>query len=178
VTLRRLQIVEFVLLQCGWFAAVLGGAAGREWLGPIVVTAALAVHLTLSPAPRRDLRTIVPIALLGVATDGIQVAAGVLSFPEAELAVGPLPLWIVALWPLFGANFHSTLAWLRERPRFAALLGAVGGPPGYVAADRLGALELSQPLGVALPALAAAWAVALPVGVLVARRNDPVGATA
>lgn len=166
------RILDFVLLQAGWFACVLGAATGHSWLGPAVVTLAVALHMTVTPRRGRDARTLLAVVLLGVSFDLVQVACGVLAFPGGAPRLGPLPLWFIVLWPLFGFNFHTTLAWLQQRPGVAALLGAAGGPPGYVAADRLGALELTQPLTVAIPALAAAWAVILPAGVLIARRNE------
>ena len=173
----KLKVLDFVLLQAGWFACVLGAAHQLYWLGPAVVAIGLALHMAFTPAPLRDLRTLCAVVVVGVLADLLMVACGVLTFPGNAPRLGPLPIWILVLWPLFGSNFHTTMGWLRNRLGLAAVLGAVGGPPGYVAADRFGALELGQPLTVALPALAAAWAVALPLGVLIARRNDPDGTT-
>jgi hypothetical protein len=63
------------------------------------------------------------------------------------------------------------MAWLKGRPWLAAFAGAVGGPLAYLAGERLGGLEMSDPL-LALGAQALGWAVLLPVLVHLATRLD------
>ncbi|MHC5212468.1 MAG: DUF2878 domain-containing protein [Planctomycetota bacterium] len=171
----RLKVIDFVLLQVGWAACVFGAAAGHAWLGPIGVAVIVALHLALSPHAMRDLLTAAAISVPGVLADSAQVALGVVAFPEGP-QLGVLPVWIVALWPLFGSTFHSVLGWLHHRLPLAAALGAVGGPPGYFAAERLGALELPHTAAVSFASLALAWACVMPLGLWIARRfagHDP-----
>jgi hypothetical protein len=63
---------------------------------------------------------------------------------------------------LFATTLNVSLRWLRGRPLLGALLGAVGGPLAYLAGAKLGGIELLEP-ALALSALAAGWALLLPL---------------
>ena len=41
------KVINVVLFQAAWFAAVLGAARGMLWLGPLSMIPVLAVHLAL-----------------------------------------------------------------------------------------------------------------------------------
>ena len=49
------KLINFLLFQIGWFAAVLGAAHGAPWLGVVVVPLVLGLHLALSPDWRPEL---------------------------------------------------------------------------------------------------------------------------
>lgn len=42
------KLINIVLSQAAWFAAVLGAAKGMPWLGPLALLPVLAVHLALA----------------------------------------------------------------------------------------------------------------------------------
>ena len=169
---RALKLLDLVLLKAGWVACVVGAAQGQPWIGPAAVALALVLHLSLAPRPGRDLALLGVLALLGAITDGVLNATGVTSFSPEFPRLGLVPVWMFVLWPLFAMTFHSTMGWLKGRPVLAALLGLLGGPPGYVVADSMGALTLMRPLSGAVVALGVAWAVALPMGFWFATRQD------
>jgi hypothetical protein len=50
------KIVNFVGFQSGWFACVLGAAAGCPWLGLVVVAGVVALHLALRRPRGPELR--------------------------------------------------------------------------------------------------------------------------
>jgi hypothetical protein len=164
----RLKLVDVLVLQAGWFACVLGAARGVAWVGPAFVAVALAARCSRVASPGRDLLTAAAVAVPGVLADTAVAAAGVVAYGEGP-RLGLLPLWIVALWPLFGVSFHSVLAWLHGRPALAAVMGALGGPPGYFAAERLGALSLPGSGPFTFAVLAVAWGVVMPLGLAIAR---------
>jgi hypothetical protein len=142
------------------------------WLGPAFVAGALAVHCAFAPRPGRDLRLAGVLLLVGGLADALMVTVGAVDYGVAAPRLVLVPFWILALWPLFASTFHTTLAWLQTRPLLAALLGLLGGPPGYLAADRFGALRLGAPVPVSLLLLGLAWAVVMPLGLWLARRQN------
>jgi hypothetical protein len=156
------SLFTFLSLQAGWFACVLGAAAGRPLVGVLVVLLVAAAHL-VARADRRGLAlTLVAAALMGLVFDGSLTLAGVLTFPAQASLGWAVPLWMLALWVNFALAIDA-LAWLGRRPVAAMLAGAVGGPLSYLAGARLGAVTLGPSEPVALAAVAVAWMVAMPL---------------
>jgi len=162
-------LMDLGLFQGAWFAAVLGAANGMAWLGPAAVAVRLAVHLFWTDDRRGELRLALAAGLLGLLFDTGMVAAGVFA-PLHHLAPHPIsPPWMVALWLNFAAALNGPLAWLRGRDLLGALFGALGGPLAYYAGATLGATE-GLPSGSGLLALAAGWAIMVPLLVRLAQR--------
>lgn len=162
------MILNAALLQLGWFAAVWGAAHGASWWGPAFCGVVTVGYILRAARPGSLALLVLGVSLLGLASDALLMHLGLLSFPGWELRL-PEP-WIVSLWPLFATTYDRSFRWLRGRPGLACLLGAVGGPMGYVAADRMGALQLAPELISSVLALAVAWAVLLPTGLALADR--------
>ena len=76
---------------------------------------------------------------------------------------------------LFASTLPLSLNWLTERPRLAALLGAVGGPASYYAGASLGALDLSGHTVTSLLILATVWGILMPT---LLRLKNRMGLTA
>jgi hypothetical protein len=165
--------IYFILGQIGWFACVLGAARDAAWIGVAAVVVLAGLHLCIVARPLAELRLIASVMLLGGLWDSVLVRSGLLVYPQGLAIPGFAPLWIVALWGLFAAQFNTTYRWLKTRVGVAAALGAVAGPLSFRAGQALGALHFGQPWGTAL-ALSLGWAVLLPVVVLLARRFDGV----
>lgn len=166
--------IYFVVGQAGWFACVLGAAHGAPVIGVIVVVILLAAHLLRVPRPREECKFLAAAVIIGTTWDSALARFHLLGYSSGILIDGFAPDWIIALWALFGAQFNTTYHWLKVRPAVAALLGAVAGPLSFRAGASLGALQFLQPIPAAL-ALAAGWAVILPLFILVSRRWDGVG---
>jgi hypothetical protein len=169
--------------QAGWAACVVGAASGRPLLGPVFVLLLLIVRVVMSRSgAKRALVTCTAMgAALGVVLDGLLVLAGVLRFTTGVPGGGPgwpAPLWMIALWVNLALVIDPLFARLGPRPLVAALVGAVGGPFAYFAGARLGALTLAPDLSIALTAVAAEWAVALPLLVTMAARLLPAESAA
>ena len=165
------NLLNFLALQLGWFACVLGAAHGHEYLGPLVVALLLAAHLARHPQRARELRLLAYVTPLGLAIDSSQVALGWIRYAGTPLLGVLAPLWIAALWPLFGTTFRASMGWLRPRRLTAGVLGAVGGPLSYLGAERLGALEILPARETSLLGLALTWGLALPVLLTLAGRG-------
>lgn len=166
-------LVNFVAFQVGWFACVLGAANALPWLGPVVVAAVVAIHLTMARRPARELRLVLVAMMIGLVVDSLLLATGWLQYRVGLWLPGLAPYWIVSMWALFATTLNVSMGWMRGRPALTVLMGAVGGPLSYLAGEKLGAMELVQPT-LALAALAVAWAIAMPVLMWLAGRFDGV----
>lgn len=150
---------NIVGFYASWFGCVLGAALGMEWLGPAIVAVFLAVHLARFARPGEG-RFLLLITAAGFVIDSAQAAAGLLRFPGGGWLC---PIWLLALWPAFGATLHLALNWMRDRPVLAAVFGAIGGPLSYWSGARLGAIELHPDLWPSILSVGLVWATAMPL---------------
>jgi hypothetical protein len=162
------RIFNFAAFYAGWFACLLGVANGVPFLGPLVIAALLAFHLWASKSTPRETQFVLAVGAIGTALDTVHLSLGVYSLagrPEVWLC----PPWLTALWMIFASTFSTSLGWLAERYLLAAILGGFSGPLSYYAAARLGVISFSHP-AYGLAALAASWAAAMPVLLVVNRK--------
>lgn len=156
-------VANLLAFQLGWFAGVVGAAAGWPLLGALYTGLWLALHLRACAAARGvEARLLLSAAVLGFAADSALVLGGLIAFPEHARLAAPTTLWMVALWVNLAATLRHGLGWLRRRAGLAALLGAVAGPLAYLAGSRLGAITLVKP-ELATAAIALEWALSLPL---------------
>jgi hypothetical protein len=92
------------------------------------------------------------------------------------------PVWLVALWAMFGTTLRGSLSALAGRYGLAAVLGAVAGPLSYLGGAKLGAVTLHPNRAVSIAALAVGWSVVMPLLVWLAhgdrfRTGAPKGPT-
>lgn len=154
---------NLVGFQLVWMAAVGGAAQGWWWAGPAALALFAGWQLAVSPMRRSDLRLMALCAALGLAIDSLWVQAGFMRFdaalPDPRLA----PVWIVAMWVGFALTVNHSLAGLKPLPWLGALLGLLGGPLAYWAAESAwGAVEISHSPWPFL-ALGVAWALVTPL---------------
>lgn len=160
-----LWALNLLAFQAGWFATVLGAAHGLPWLGPIAVLAAVVLHLMLTTQRLSELKLLAVALILGLIFEQALLDAGLVSYPGDPDGV---PLWMLALWPLFATTLNVSLAWFKPRLGLAALAGTLAGPLAYASGETLGAIRLHGP---ALWLLAAGWALVFPLLLAVARLN-------
>ena len=167
-------LLNFIAFQVAWFACVLGGANDRALAGTLVVGAVIGLHLALAQRSLPEALLIAVAAVIGLLWDSGLVALGLISYPTGNFAPGLAPYWIVAMWALFATSLNLSMAWLKDRAWLAALFGAVGGPLAYLAGERLGGLQMPDPV-LALGAQALGWAVLLPMLTRLATRLNGFG---
>jgi len=168
-------LINIVAFQAGWFACVLGAANGRYLLGPAVVAAGVALHLALSEDRRGQALLLAAAAVLGLLVETALSAIGATA-PARDAVPAPLPpLWLIALWPNFGAALPVSLRFLRGKTALSAVLGAVAGPGAYYAGARLGALSFPGGDGFGLALLAVVWAASVPLLVRLSERVERAG---
>jgi hypothetical protein len=156
------QVLNFGLFYAGWMACVAGAGQGVGWLGPALMVPLLAVQAWLTPNLRLEVRFLFVLGVLGLLLDSVFSVAGVLDYRPFPWPPPVAPLWIGALWVLFGTTLGRSLSWLAERPGLAALLGLLGGPGSYLAGERLGAVSFGLPPFASLAVLGLAWGAAMP----------------
>ncbi|WP_432823955.1 DUF2878 domain-containing protein [Trichloromonas sp.] len=161
MTWRR-NLINVILFQLAWFAAVLGAARGLPWLGPLALLPVVGVHLALSDNRDKELILLVSAGALGFCFDTTLVATGTF-VPIGHLLPFPFsPPWMVGLWMNFATTLNVSLAWLRNRYLAAVLFGAVGGPLAYYSGARLGA-TVGHPSPEGLTLLALGWGLMTPL---------------
>lgn len=167
--------------QLVWFCAVIGAGRGLWWPGVLAAVVFVCLQVGASRQRGIDLRLIGVALLLGATIDGGLAASGWLHYSAVWPSPHFAPVWILAVWAAFATTLTRSLALLRQRPRWALLLGAIGGPVSYLGAARGWGAVTFVDLLPGMVALACAWAVAMPLLAHLARRwsrnRDPRMAT-
>lgn len=158
----RRKLLNFGAFQVAWFACVFAAAQGRPLLATLAVAIAVAAHLWLAPRRAPEAMLVMIATSIGLLWDSLIVSLGLLSYSSGNFADGMAPAWIIAMWALFATSLNLSLGWLKGRPWLGALFGAVGGPLAYLAGQRLGGVQMPDPV-LALGAQAIGWAVILPL---------------
>lgn len=167
--------INFVAFQLGWFASVLSAAALAPWFGALVVLGVLAMHLARAARPRAELALLVLCGGIGGLWDSFLVTMGWVAYPSGMFMEGAAPYWIIMMWLLFATTLNVSMGWLKGRPLLAAGFGLAGGPLSYIAGEKLGGIILVDTQA-ALIALALAWAVLMPLLLLLAERLNGITA--
>jgi hypothetical protein len=152
-------LINIALSQLGWFAIVLSAARGKPWIGITCAALLIVVHLMRSSSRNREGLLILICAVVGLLVDTALIASGAIAFSASAVHALP-PVWMTALWMLFGTMLCHSLSWLQQRPLLAAAMGFVSGPLAYVAGARLGALSVREGMR-ALATIGVLWSVAL-----------------
>ncbi len=170
--MRYTSLLNYLFYQVGWFACVLGAAAGRPWLGFLLAAALVGAHLSLSVDRAHELRRIGLAVAVGGAVEAVQVAAGTYQFTSGTVVAALPPPWLLIMWAQMATTFDFSLRPIVSRPVAAMAFGAVGGPLAFLAGERLGAVTLQRPLAPGLLLLAVSWAIAMAGFAFVERRSS------
>ena len=164
-------LFNIILFQVGWFACVLSGATQRPWIGALIATFIVAIHLLRAPVAEAEFKLVLIAVGIGAVWDSMLVWLDWLQYSSGILIPNTAPYWIVLMWGLFATILNVSLRWLRGRWLIAALAGSIGGPLAYYGGHRLGALEFGNQRA-ALIALAIGWAIITPILMALATRFD------
>ncbi|MGI9286045.1 MAG: DUF2878 domain-containing protein [Pseudomonadales bacterium] len=161
---KYLLVINALLFNIGWAACVLL----RDQIALFIALSIVLFHLFAITRLKREWLFIVTVLLLGLVVDRVMVRSGLLQPTASEVSA---ILWMGALWPMLASTLNHSLAVLKDRMLFSALVGAVSGPFAYWTAVRLGAAEA----GVAMPAfivsLSLLWGLLLPLLYWLARKQ-------
>lgn len=155
------KVFNFAGLQLCWLACVVGaGLYGQPWLALLVTAAFVVLHFNYTDYPRSDLRLVGYGLIVGLILDSLWSATGLITYQQQGLF--PLaPVWIACLWVAFMLTLNHSLAWLRRFIPLAVMLSAVSSPLSYYAGHKIGALQINEPLLVAI-AIAISWGILIP----------------
>jgi hypothetical protein len=168
------KLLNIILFQAAWFAAVLGAANGNEWYGPLAVALVLLVHFVLIEDRLSELSLLLVTGILGFCFDTALSAAGIVT-PRGHILPHPFSQpWMVSLWLNFAATLNVSMEWLKGRYLLAAIFGAVGGTCAYYSGAKMGAtLALPDAQGIII--LAVGWGIVTPILVWLAGRFQKKG---
>jgi len=165
------SIVPWLAFQGVWLVCAIGAASGSGVPGIAAALLFAAAMLAWSPQPVRDALVVAVSGLAGLLIESALVIAGLIRFSAPWPIETIAPAWIVALWIAFGASLPSFADKLgAHRLKIAATLGAVAGPLAYLAAARLGALQLVGSVTVSILVISAVWAAVM-AGLVALRAN-------
>ena len=160
-----LRLANAAGYQLVWLCAVAGAGQGLAWAGPLALSAYAGATLAWDSQDRaRDLRLMAVCVGLGALMDGAFGAAGWLRYASPLPWSAAAPLWILSIWAAFGLTLDRSLVFLKGRPAWCAVLGAVGAPLAYASAARgFDAVAYGVSAVQVLTALALLWAGVVPL---------------
>jgi hypothetical protein len=154
-------ILNFILFQIAWFAAILGASHGMPWLGVVAVPVFVMLNLVITGNWKQTLLLCLAAAIIGFFTDTTLIVFGVFSPVPFPWPLPFSPLWMVMLWVNLAMTLNESMAWLRARYLLGAIFALIGGPMAYYSGAKLGVAAL--PVFTDLLVIGIAWAVAFPV---------------
>jgi len=157
------SLLNYGLFQAGWFACVLGAAAGHPWIATAAGLLLVLAHLALVRNPAHESLLLLASLLLGLLVDGVHIRTGVLAFPIGSFHPALPPAWILVLWLQFAMTLHYSLGWLNGRYFLGALLGSVSGALAYWAGVRFGAAAFGTELVHSLVQIGLSWGLTMPI---------------
>jgi len=162
-------ITNFILFQLAWFACVLGAAKAMPWAGVGVTLIILGWHFYHAKQAKPEIALMLTALFTGAIFDQSMLTLQLIEYQAHGWNTSLVPVWILALWLAFASTLNVSLAWMHDRYLIAVLFGAVGGPLAYLAAEKLGAVTVSNS---AYIALAIGWGVITPLLVCTAKRHN------
>ncbi len=164
------RLINALGFQTGWWACIVGVGHGLEWPAMGLCVALVWLHLQRTPYRRQELMIAAAALALGLVIDSLLQYFSVIHFYGWALwALSPFWLWM--LWVLFAMTLNASLDFLQTLPLWvSAILGGVAGPLTYLAGASFGAAAM-QPTFTHVSLLALAWAMALPLLVVLARQG-------
>lgn len=151
-------ILPWLAFQGVWLVCAIGAASGSGVPGIATALVFATAMIARSPQPVRDALVASVSGVAGYLIESALVIAGLIRFSAPWPIETLAPVWMVALWIAFGASLPSFADKLgAHRLKIAAALGAVAGPLAYLAAARLGALQLVGSVTLSLLVISAVW---------------------
>lgn len=153
--------VNVIGFQLIWWLSIL---VGDEAI--FVVAIIISLHMVFHSQPLLELTVVLLTAILGFSVDLSLTLLGFFSFQNSGLP----PLWLLFLWLGFGATLRQSLAIFSKNFALAGLIGSIGAGGTYIAAAKLGAVELSFSSTQSFLLLGAVWVFLFPLLLYLSKR--------
>ncbi|WP_251358399.1 DUF2878 domain-containing protein [Kangiella sp. TOML190] len=152
--------INFVLFQAIWLACAFGATNQNLYYAYGLFLILLVWQLWPTNRVKMDCLNILVLLPLGFVLDSIWSLTGLIQYQSHISWFNTAPNWILILWVTFALTLNHSMAWIYRKPKLALVFGAIGGPLSYLAAERIGALAITnKPITLLL--LVVAWFLAL-----------------
>ncbi len=158
-------INNYLTFQLAWIAS----AYWHDYRATLVSVGCLFWLYLAEPWSKHRFFQTLQLAGLGIVADSLLTLAQVLVF---ESSLGPLPIWLYALWLVFASTLTMSLIPLLKTTWLAATLGAIFGPLAYWAGAQFDALTLTIN-AVNLASMMIIWAAYFIGASLLIKRHPP-----
>lgn len=151
--------VNIGLFQLGWFACIF--LPGTLLLTVLILFIVIHFYwLVLKEERRYEIHTMIKVLFVGAIVEFSFFSSGLLVNKDASILP---PLWIMAMWLLFGTLLNHSLVWLRGRYLLAAICALASAPLSYYAGSKLqGDVVLGYNSAMSLLFIGMVWAIAFP----------------
>jgi len=151
-----------------WWACVLGAVSGQEYLGPILVSLYLLIHVYFISSELRkpEIYLLLFAGLFGTFTDSLLLNFGLLSYAGSYNNINFIaPLWITAMWVGFTATLNHAFQKIMKKYLIQILLGIIFGPLAYITGDGLDAIHFNPTYNynLILLMIAIVWGISFPL---------------
>ncbi len=163
--------INFVMYQLAWLTCVLGAAYQLPWLALIVALIFIGTQLVWTPHPANELALLFIAGVIGAVFDQLLLNHGIIQYQAHGWSGAIVPIWIIGLWIAFASTLNVSLRWLRDYRVAQILLGMMGGPVAYYAAEKLGAVTVTV-TPASYIVLGIGWGLMTPLLVKLSRRFD------
>lgn len=162
--------LNILLFYIGWLYVISTATSNHPYQGIFATFCILIFHFVMTKNWLKELLVISSVCLIGFSLDTLYASLGLLRYASPNpLSPSLAPLWIIALYALFGTTLNSSLSWLRHQPILGMIFGAVGGSLSYFFSIRLGAAEYGASEATVLSLIAFAWFLLIPILFAVSR---------
>tara|TARA_S200000501_G_C20866436_1_gene762075 strand:+ start:179 stop:688 length:510 start_codon:yes stop_codon:yes gene_type:complete len=155
------KLFNIIGFQSCWWACVLGVVNDLQYLGPILMSVFLLIHLLFFKKNNKEIHLILGVGLFGVLVDTIFLN---LNIVEYEYPISNLiaPLWIIYMWLGFASTINHSLYWLNNNYIIMFFSGLIFGPLSYIAGLEFGALNFEKSFFVFV-IIGFSWAIIMPI---------------
>lgn len=159
-------ITNIVGFQVAWFSAALLRDQALWLMIPL-----LALHFYFSPSKRSDLKLVMYLLPLGLLAEALLLLTGIVSYNSALM----LPIWMVLIWVHLIVSCNHSLKWLQTSPAIlVGVLGGVAGSSSYIAAGKLGAMQIAAPEITNIAIIGVLWTAIILIMTQVAKYNHQI----
>jgi len=154
---------NLVLFKIVWGLSLVGVSLGSPWWGAAGLVIFLAWHYKTADHALADFKLAGFAVALGTIVDTINIHSGVLIYESAWPSTQIAPFWIMVLWANFALIINQSLKWMHGRYAFAAIIGAICGPLGYIVGVKLNTASYGSGMLEFILVTGITWAIAVPL---------------